>query len=294
MTTRNLLVLFRLILFAFLAVLFLVGEIIPSRSIPFNGPRAFLDVQVQVAYGPRTPGSIAHDQVVDYVISELLNVGWQIKLQELTWNGFLIRNIIAFRKNETMSPEILLGTHYDTRFYSDQDSGENISLPVPGANDGASGVAVLLELARTLPQDTVSVWLVFFDGEDNGKIKGRDWSMGSHAFVADLSLFPRSVVIVDMIGDTDLDVYYEVNSDPGISNEIWTLADELGFHEFLPQVGYSMIDDHTPFVEAGIPTALIIDFNYPYWHTVNDTIDKVSPDSLYIVGATLWTWIVSK
>ncbi len=168
-------------------------------------------------------------------------------------------------------------------------------MPVPGANDGASGVAVLLELARTLPEDTVPVWLVFFDAEDNGRITGWDWILGSRAFVEEIEVNPQAVVIVDMIGDADLNIHLEKNSNLEIRTEIWGMAERLGYGDvFINTEKYAMLDDHTPFLEAGIPAVDIIDFDYPYWHTIADTPDKVSAKSLLAVGDTLWHWVVEK
>jgi Zn-dependent M28 family amino/carboxypeptidase len=156
-------------------------------------------------------------------------------------------------------------------------------------------VAVLLELARSLPGDTVPVWLVFFDAEDNGRIEGWDWILGSRAFVEEVPIDPRAVVIVDMVGDADPNIHLEKNSDPQIRAEIWGTAASLGYGSvFIDNEKYSMLDDHTPFLEAGLPAVDIIDFDYPYWHTTADTADKVSAESLHTVGDTLWHWIVSQ
>jgi glutaminyl-peptide cyclotransferase len=166
--------------------------------------------------------------------------------------------------------------------------------PVPGANDGASGVAVLLELARSLPKDTPPIWLVFFDTEDNGRIEGWDWILGSRAFAEEIPINPRAVVIVDMIGDADLNIYLEKNSNVAIRTEIWSMAASLGYGDvFINEEKFSMLDDHTPFLEKNIPAVDIIDFDYPYWHTTQDTPDKVSAESLHAVGDTLWHWVVS-
>ena len=155
-------------------------------------------------------------------------------------------------------------------------------------------MAVLLELARSLPKDTVPVWLVFFDAEDNGRIEGWDWILGSREFVKNNpAVRPQAVVIVDMIGDADLNLYKERNSNAAITDEIWAVAKELGYEDkFIPEYKFSMLDDHTPFLEAGIPAVDIIDFDYPYWHTTQDTPDKVSAASLNAVGATLRAWII--
>jgi Zn-dependent M28 family amino/carboxypeptidase len=164
--------------------------------------------------------------------------------------------------------------------------------PVPGANDGAAGVAVLLELARTLSDQNLPVWLVFFDAEDNGRIEGWDWILGSRVFVQSLDSTPEAVVILDMVGDSDLKIYYEKNSSPALRSEIWDTAIGLGYGDiFIKQEKYAMLDDHTPFLQAGIPAIDIIDFDYTYWHTTEDTPDKVSAASLDVIGSTLLTWI---
>lgn len=260
----------------------------------FDGLRAYEDVKTQVAFGPRIPGSEGHAQIRAWMRAELESVGWQVEVQESEAMGHPIFNVVAKRSDDP--PQVILGAHYDTRMFADNDSNSaNYSEPVPGANDGASGVAVILELARSLPDDAVDVWLVFFDAEDNGRIEGWDWTLGSREFVANNPIQPRAVVIVDMIGDADLNIYKERNSDSALNDEIWSVAESLGYgSQFIPEYKFSMFDDHTSFLEAGIPAVVLIDFDYPYWHTVEDTPDKVSPESLEAVGRTLWTWIVGQ
>ena len=262
--------------------------------VSFDGSRAFADVEAQVAMGPRTPGSAGHAQIREWMRAELESAGWMVEVHETERLGHPIYNFIA--KRNTEPAEIILGAHYDTRFFSDSDPDPSKQTqPVPGANDGASGVAVLLELARTLPEDTVPVWLVFFDAEDNGRIPGWDWILGSRAFVEEIPVQPRAVVIVDMIGDADLNIHLERNSDPIIRAEIWSTAERLGHGDvFINSEKYSILDDHTPFLEAGIPAVDIIDFDYPYWHTTQDTLDKVSPESLHAVGETVWYWVMEQ
>lgn len=263
-------------------------------SVRFDGQRAYADVQTQVAFGARMPGSEGHAKVQEWMRGELESAGWQVEVQESEALGHSIQNVVA--KRGEASPQIILGAHYDTRMFADNDPDPaNHSLPVPGANDGASGVAVLLELARVLPEDTVPVWLVFFDAEDNGRIPGWDWILGSREFVRNNPLQPQAVVIVDMIGDADLNIYKERNSNPDLTEEIWAAANSLGYGSvFIPEYKFSMLDDHTPFLEAGIPAVDIIDFDYPYWHTVQDTPDKVSAESLQAVGETIQAWVLGR
>lgn len=260
----------------------------------FDGQRAYADVWTQVAFGPRIPGTEAHAQTVAWMQEELVQVGWQVEIQASEALGHPILNVIAKQSDE--DPQIILGAHYDTRIYADRDpTPENWLKPVPGANDGASGVAVLLELARTLPEDTVDVWLVFFDAEDNGRIEGWEWLLGSREFVSNNTVRPRAVVIVDMVGDADLNIFKELNSDSQLNDDIWAVAARLGYQQsFMPDYNHALIDDHLPFNQSGIPAMDIIDFDYPYWHTTQDTPDKVSADSLEVVGTTLWTWITQQ
>lgn len=264
------------------------------ESVTFDGQRAYADVQIQVAFGPRVPGSEGHARAQEWMRAELESAGWQVEIQESESLGHPIENVVA-RRNEG-PPQVIIGAHYDSRIHADRDPDPaQHTRFVPGANDGASGVAVLLELARTLPADTVPVWLVFFDAEDNGRIEGWDWILGSREFVKNNPLQPQAVIIVDMIGDADLNIYKELNSNIQLTDEIWEIAKSLGYETvFIPEYRHSMLDDHTPFLEAGIPAIDIIDFDYPYWHTVQDTPDKVSAESLQAVGETVHTWVVQQ
>lgn len=263
---------------------------VPSR---FDGDRALTDVVAQTTLGPRTVGSPAHDKVIDYIRSELERAGWDVEIRQAEMMGHPIQNIVAQRR--AVPPVLILGAHYDSRLVADRDPDPERRLEgVPGANDGASGVAVLLELARTLPPDTVPVQLVFFDAEDNGNIPGWDWILGSRAFVAGLETSPEAMVLVDMVGDSDLTLPQEGNSDRTLVRSIWDTAERLGYGDvFRHDTGVSILDDHIPFVQAGIPSVDIIDIDYPHWHTTADTADKVSARSLEAVGATLLEWVVA-
>jgi Zn-dependent M28 family amino/carboxypeptidase len=291
-TRKSLFLLFLAVGFG-LALLF-VWSTIEMKQIPvsFNSQRAYNDLLAQVSFGPRTPGSIAHARTIEYIRGELETAGWKSSIQETVWDGFSIQNIIALKSDE--SPRLIIGAHYDSRLQADRDPGGGQGNPVLGANDGASGVAVLLELARTLPEDSLSTWLVFFDAEDNGGLDNRDWIMGSRAFVNKLTDHPQAVVIVDMVGDANLNIYIEHSSDPNLVTEIWAQAAKFRYGKyFISTPKYEIIDDHTPFLDAEIPAVDIIDFDYPYWHTSADTADKTSARSLQVVGETLLSWIAS-
>ena len=265
----------------------------------FVADNAYQYIETQVGFGPRIPGSNAHDSTVNFIQEELISLGWSTEVRESYYSNKHIRNIVA--RLGKGKPWLILGAHYDTRIYADSDPiKENRELPVAGANDGASGVAVLLELARIMPHVMKNtryneIWLVFFDAEDNGRIGDWNWILGSRAFVSSLEDFPEAAIIVDMIGDKDLNIYMERNSDPELASEIWNIADALGYSDFfIPQYKYRILDDHIPFREVGVKVVDIIDLDYQYWHTVEDTPDKVDPKSLEIVGNTLLAWLLSK
>jgi len=264
-------------------------------AVEFDGESAYAYANSQVEFGPRTPGSEAHQKSIELITEELESFGWTVDIQSEELNGYLIQNVIGKYPTITAEPWIIIGAHYDSRFYANKDTNiANQLKPVLGANDGASGVAVLLELARVLPPDlNKNLWFVFFDAEDQGNIDGWDWILGSRSFVKTLENKPDAVVILDMIGDKDLNVYFERNSDVNLQKEIWDIAANLGYGEFfIPEFRYSILDDHIPFIENEMIAIDIIDFDYPYWHTSQDTIDKLSPESLEIIGKTIYHWLL--
>lgn len=275
--------------------LFLLAACRPSPLMVerrFDGQEAFRHVQAQLAMGPRYPGSPGWERVQRYIRDHLIREGWAFEIQPFTAFGLSGRNLIA---RAGQGPVILLGAHYDTRRRADRDP-QRPQDPVPGANDGASGVAVLLELARVLdrPRLRHEVWLVFFDAEDQGELEGLPWIIGSTHFAATLTTTPTAMILVDMVGDVDPQFYYEQHSDPNLREQLWRIANELGYGEwFIPEPRWSLIDDHLPFLQRGIPAVDIIDFDYPAWHTTADTIDRISPRTLEAVGRILERFVES-
>lgn len=256
----------------------------------FDGEAALAHVRAQCDLGFRPSGSPAGWATGDYIISALEEQGWAVQTQEFVYRDTPVRNIVGVLGE---GPVIVLGAHYDTRRSADR---EDPSVPVLGANDGGSGVAVLLELARVLDRDRLRhrVWLAFFDAEDNGQLDGWDWCVGSSYMAAHLEVTPEAVVVVDMVGEADQQLYLERNSDPTLQGSLWQLADDLGFGEvFVDEYRWTIYDDHVPFAQMGIPAVDIIDFDYPYWHTTEDTLDRVSAESLERVGLVLEYFIES-
>ncbi|MFP3854248.1 MAG: M28 family peptidase [Anaerolineales bacterium] len=248
-------------------------------------------VAEQLEFGYRYPGSAGHGAVQGWIEKKLDGYGWSSHRQEFSYHEVQLANIIAVHQADS-EPFIVLGAHYDTRPIADREDAMDPE-PVLGANDGASGVAVLLELARSVDPEELrcQIQLVFFDAEDSGAIEGWDWILGSSYYVTHLEAEPDAVVIVDMVGDQSLELPKEKNSTDWLQEELWSIGRELGYDAFMDRPGYSILDDHTPFLQAGIPAVDIIDFNYPYWHTERDTLDKVSAESLETVGRTLQVWL---
>ena len=243
-----------------------------------------------MALGPRITGTPQNRALGDAILSNLGAQGWQTHTQEFSYRDTPVRNAWGVKGNGATVR--IVGAHYDTRRRADQDSINKTS-PVPGANDGASGVAVLMELARVLRvRDGEQVWLVFFDAEDNGDLDNWEWIVGSRRFAASLAISPASVVVVDMVGDENQEIFLDRNSDAALSEKIWLVAKSLGYEQQFRMIPkYEMLDDHTPFRERGWPAVDIIDFDSPHWHTAQDTADKVSALSLERVGRVLQAWL---
>ncbi|MHA2313807.1 MAG: M28 family peptidase [Candidatus Hermodarchaeia archaeon] len=264
-------------------------SLLPQQCcLEFNGTRAFTYLVDQCAFGSRPPGSSNLTACGDYIITSLENQGWGIQTQTWTHLDTPLRNIIA---GNSSSPRYVLLAHYDTRPIADMDPyPPNQTQPILGANDGASGVAALLELASVLPEGAENVvTLLFVDAEDSGNWNGWEYIVGSTYYVNSLTDHQKNniqaAVLLDMMGDADLQLKRELSSTSSLVDAIWQIAANLQYDDvFLDIPGYSIGDDHRPFLAAGIPAIDIVDFDYPPWHTLEDTPDKCSPESLEAVG----------
>jgi len=281
----------------FLALLVVSGcapSAVQAERPAFDGKRAFADLEKQVSFGPRVPGTPGHLQCRDWLMGELQKTADRVEVQTFTQvvNGKSLRmyNIFGIF-NENASKRVMLCAHWDTRPTADEElDPANRRKPILGANDGASGVAVLLELARQfkLKRPEVGVIIAFWDGEDYGP-DVNNMLLGSRYFARNMGkLRPTYGILLDMVGDKDLQIYKETNSvyaAPELVERVWRVAGELGYRKFFPNsIKYTIIDDHVPLIEAGVPCIDLIDFDYPYWHTLQDTVDKCSPTSLQVVG----------
>lgn len=277
-----------------------------SEPLAVDGQRAWKRVEHQVAQGPRISGTAGNTTVREWIASELERLGGRVERQAFLDSSLgrplQLTNVIG-RFGPSKGRRILLCAHFDTRPWSDQDPDTSKrALPVPGANDGGSGVAVLLEVAelmsRTAPK--VGVDLVFFDGEDLGNAaNGEDYSLGAKGYAARLPAVgaegrPVAGFLFDMVGDKDLAIHAEGGSAARAANLVALVAEAAaatGARSFHREVRYTVIDDHVPLLDAGLPTVDIIDFDYPAWHTHRDTPDQVSPQSLAEVSRVA-AWLV--
>lgn len=259
-----------------------------------SGDRALAHVQALVDFGPRPPGSEALEKSRVYIEKQLHDVGWEVTRQTFTnetpRGAMTFVNLIArFRGKGTgagAQPSFLLCSHYDTKIFDDG--------PFVGANDGGSSTGLLVELARVLserPGLAAKIQLVFFDGEEAVEtFTGRDGLYGSRYFASELTKTGMTTqfhggILLDMIGDRSLGVTLPVDSPSDMAKNIFAAAEALKCRNQFTYFDHGEIyDDHTPLNAAGIPTIDLIDFEYPSWHTLEDTMDKISAESLGTVG----------
>jgi len=267
----------------------------------FDGAAAYELVKRQVAFGPRVPGTLGHAEMAEWLeqyLSERADTLIIQRFEHTSVDGETLPLINFWaRFGPSDSRPLLLLAHWDTRPFSDQaQDPADRDKPVPGANDGGSGTAVLLQLAEMFRQQAPprSVDVLLVDGEDYGDFSdGRDVFLGSRHFAENLpdGYSPEFGVLLDMVGARDLDLPVEGYSNsraPEVVDRVWGLAHRMGFGDiFRREVGSTVSDDHLPLNDAGIPTIDIIDFPYTYWHTPEDTPDKLSASSLGVVGSVM-------
>jgi glutaminyl-peptide cyclotransferase len=273
----------------------------------FDGPRAFADLERQVAFGPRLPGSPATMEFLQWLEGELALSGFETERQYFTAPNPLTGGIsdgcnVVATVNPGAPKVILLSCHFDCRGRADQDPNpNNRRLPVDGANDGASGVAVLVEIARVLKANPLpkelGVMLVFFDIEDQGRPReNQTFCLGSLHFAQqfDHAIKVSAAVNLDMVGDADLLFKQEGHSldrAPEVAHAFWTHGEALFPANFSRErLGY-VFDDHVRLQAIGLPAIDVIDFDYPAWHTAWDVPAACSPQSLRATGATALSFL---
>lgn len=280
-----------------------------DRSTGIDSSQALLLIDQLLKYGPRYLGSDAHRLASVMLASELKTLSDELLVQTWKTKGkgdeYELVNIVG-RFNPKASKRIILATHYDSKKFANLDKA-NPEQSVPGANDSASGVALLLEIARFIKLNRKNFDLgfdfIFFDGEEgdpNGTVS--EWKpLGSTFFSDNLkSLYPDKLpqfaIVVDMVCDKNLNIYMEKNSETigsPYASKFFDFAENLYPQNYSKTSVVSIEDDHVPLAKAGIPAFLIIDFDYPYFHTTQDTLDKCSKESMAIVGNSILKFVQS-
>lgn len=278
-----------------------------SQAAAFNADSAYSYIADQVSFGPRVPETAAHVACHDYLVGKLESFGFDVEQLDtvfLSPNGETvpIRNIYA-EINQDSPRKVMLVAHYDTRPWADRDDDPGAyNTPIDGANDGGSGVGVILEIARNAKNAATPIGLqvLLVDYEDSGTYSGddREWCLGSQAYAASLTPLserPRYAIVLDMVGGRGATFPREYFSNAyarGVVDRVWGAAARIGQSSRFPdRVGGAINDDHIPLIEAGIPTIDIVEsanpatgsFN-PTWHTLDDTLENIDKATLQAVG----------
>ncbi len=265
-------------------------------------------LKVLCDFGPRYPGSPGYENTIKLIQETGLKFANEVKTQPFysaqlsDENDRKFLNIILKFNGLEEGPPLLIGAHYDTRPFADEETNPDLKKqPILGANDGGSGTALLLGLAQWLSvhPPTQPVHLVFFDGEDYGAKGSGQILLGSihmasliHGSVEEEK--PRGVLILDMLGDKDLEIFQEnfsQRSAPDMTKELFAIAQRNNFVQFKDKSKYTIYDDHYPFAKIGVPSAVLIDMDYPHWHKLTDTLDKCSIESLSAVFSVVTQWL---
>lgn len=289
--------------FALTSILLSAPQNSPQVTQGFDQKIAWKYLTDQCALGPRVTGMPGHLKCRDMILEEAKKQCDSAEIQPFSWTWsktgkkLSMYNVIGYQNWEKAKTRLLLIAHWDTRPSADEEANEaDRKKPIPGANDGASGVAVLLELMRhtkTAPSD-LGICYLFVDGEDLGP--GLDeMFLGARHYAKNIKgVKPDYGILLDMIGDKDLKIPVEPNSYNKARNVTLALyrhAAEIGLAKTFPmEMGPEILDDHLSINDAGIPTIDFIDFDYPSWHTLADTPDKCSAESLGKVGKLLYSW----
>ena len=282
-----------------------------EKGVVFCADSAYAYVERQVEFGPRVPGSEAHRLCGDWLASKLTGFGAEVAEQTATLTTFdgtkiPMRNIFA-RINPNAEKRILLLAHWDCRPWADHDTDPSMhTTPVDGANDGASGTGVLLELARVMSGTAgdTGIDILLCDAEDWGEESNDDsWALGARHFAANLpeqGYMPSAAILLDMVGAQDatfMREYFSQLANPALADEIWSTAKSLGYGAmFVNRMGSAVNDDHVELIKAGIPAIDIIDYRegsgfFSGWHTTADNMQCISKETLGAVGSVLETYI---
>lgn len=264
----------------------------PGSAQNFDAQRAAGVASFLAALGPRTAGSEALAVAAERIEQELRESGWQVEAQPFELDGVARRNIVAVAGT---GPAVLLATHYDSSPLADRDPDPaNHNTPAPGANDGGSGAAVLLELARTLDTERLAgeVWLVFLDGQYSAR--GEPLAAGLQALVdaPPWTQPPQAALLLDLLGASDQQFAVDPASDALLAQQVWQIAAQQGYGAWFSPEPRAAVDlGQAVLSGAGIPVAVIAGSDYPYWRTLLDTAEQIDAGSLARVGRVLLAFL---
>ncbi|HID34512.1 MAG TPA: M28 family peptidase [Anaerolineae bacterium] len=256
----------------------------------FNGERAMSWAQAQCDIGPRPAGSDAIALTGEMIIKQLEDRGWKTRVQAFEYRGLALRNIVAMAGDAgDGEPLLIIATHYDTRQRSDRDPDpDKRTEPTLGANDGASGASVLLELARALDKERLQhqVWLAFLDGEANAGLP--DWAMGVGAGKLLEAVQPDAFIYLNLVGGENAHFPRTAPAADLLQEQLWSAAARLRMNDiFVDEKGPAIEDAHAVFLNAGVPSVGILQPDYPYFRTTRDDCKRLDKASLHAVGALL-------
>ena len=270
----------------------------PDLLLKLYSKKSWTYLEKLVEFGPRYPESLGYKKTIALIREVGEKFADEVEEQKFSLRvsdrKITMRNLILKFKGTEEGRPIILGAHYDTRPFADEETDRKLKRQaILGANDGGSGTAILLSLAEYYREHRPkrSIYLTFFDGEDYGAKGSGEVLLGSIYYAKLLEPLPEDqrpycVLVIDMVGDRDLEIFKEIHS---IQSGNWLLdilyetAKANEFPQFNPNSKYKIYDDHYPFARIGIPSVVLIDFDYPHWHKMTDTLDKCSPESLFAV-----------
>ncbi|MBN1412587.1 MAG: M28 family peptidase [Spirochaetales bacterium] len=267
----------------------------------FDSGNAYGILKSLAERGKRPPGTEEHREAILFLHESLSRITSKSWLHEFTvpfrGNNMYCANICGFIEGKNTGYTLLIGSHFDTRWIADNETDPLlVNHPIPGVNDGTSGVAVILELARIYHETVPACNLLFilFDAEDIGNIDGCEFSVGADHYARKGLIKPDFVIALDMVGGKDMHLNLDLNSlatGPSVQmvNRVFSIGRSLKYPAFFENATTAIIGDHYPFLRQGIPAAMLIDINYPQWHTQNDVIEYCSEFSLKQVGDVLYS-----
>ncbi|MBN2531728.1 MAG: M28 family peptidase [Spirochaetales bacterium] len=271
--------------------------------IVFDENKAWELLATLASRGKRPPGTVEHQESIQYLLTLMQDVCSRAWLQpfslQLKGKNIDCANICGFLEGRDTSSTVLVGSHFDTRWIADNEKDVIMQdLPIPGVNDGTSGVVIILELARILKQmkPEKNILFILFDAEDIGIIDGYEFGFGAGYYAKHGDIRPDLVIVLDMVGGENMHLTVDLHSFTHLKSRkvfgrLFAIGRDFGYPCFFNNRTSLIISDHYPFLKRKIPALVLIDIDYPQWHTHSDTIDHCSRNSLKYIGDVLFHFL---